>query len=185
MPRSALWRRVLLRSMRWTRRAAMPGRTRSGCAIRMERHGRCSPPMRTRMSRAAEARRWPRAQVSGNRARATQAPGRPPAALRPPPAARTDARSWPTKFSGLVGAYGSEEEATFLATRQVDEARHMQFYARFQEEVVAAPDVIAAHIDRARGEVSGAFRHIFDVALVDAHAALVAAPGDLPTKVRF
>ena len=28
-----------------------------------------------------------------------------------------------TKFSGLVGAHGSEEEATFLATQQVDEAR--------------------------------------------------------------
>jgi hypothetical protein len=33
-----------------------------------------------------------------------------------------------TKFSGLVGAHGSEEEATFLATKRVDEARHMQFY---------------------------------------------------------
>ena len=50
-----------------------------------------------------------------------------------------------TKFSGLVGAYGSEEEATFLATQQVDEARHMQFYARFQDEVVAEPAAIAAH----------------------------------------
>ena len=29
-----------------------------------------------------------------------------------------------TKFSGLVGAHGSEEEATFLSTQQVDEARH-------------------------------------------------------------
>ncbi len=29
-----------------------------------------------------------------------------------------------TKFSGLVGANGSEEEVTFLATQQVDEARH-------------------------------------------------------------
>src|SRR5262249_54074256 len=28
-----------------------------------------------------------------------------------------------TKFSGLVGAYGNEEEATFLSTQQVDEAR--------------------------------------------------------------
>jgi hypothetical protein len=37
------------------------------------------------------------------------------------------------KFSGLVGAHGSEEETTFLATQQVDEARHMQFYARFQD----------------------------------------------------
>ena len=51
-----------------------------------------------------------------------------------------------TKFSGLVGAHGSEEEATFLATQQVDEARHMQFYARFQDEVVAAPAEIAAHV---------------------------------------
>ena len=46
-----------------------------------------------------------------------------------------------TKFSGLVGAHGSEEEATFLATQQVDEARHMQFYARFQDEVVGEPAV--------------------------------------------
>src|SRR6476619_845687 len=48
-----------------------------------------------------------------------------------------------TKFTGLVAAHGSEEEATFLATQQVDEARHMQFYARFQDEVVAEPAVIA------------------------------------------
>ena len=27
-----------------------------------------------------------------------------------------------TKFSGLVGAHGTEEEATFLSTQQVDEA---------------------------------------------------------------
>ena len=52
------------------------------------------------------------------------------------------------------------------ATQQVDEARHMQFYARFQDEVVAAPDVIAAHVERAREHVSDAFRHIFDEALV-------------------
>jgi ribonucleoside-diphosphate reductase beta chain len=90
-----------------------------------------------------------------------------------------------TKFSGLVGAYGSEEEATFLATQQVDEARHMQFYARFQDEVVAAPNVIAAHVDRARGELSDAFRHVFDVALVEAHERLVASPGDLEAKARF
>ena len=51
-----------------------------------------------------------------------------------------------TKFSGLVGAYGTEEEATFLATQQVDEARHMQFYARYQDEVVADPATIADHV---------------------------------------
>jgi ribonucleoside-diphosphate reductase beta chain len=90
-----------------------------------------------------------------------------------------------TKFSGLVGAHGSEEEATFLATQQVDEARHMQFYARFQDEVIAEPAAIAAHVERARGQVSDAFRHIFDEALVQAHEQLVARPADLAAKVRF
>src|SRR6476646_8589687 len=81
-----------------------------------------------------------------------------------------------TKFSGLVAAYGSEEEATFLATQQVDEARHMQFYARFQNEVVAEPATIAAHVERARASVSDAFRHIFDQELVVAHERLIAEP---------
>jgi ribonucleoside-diphosphate reductase beta chain len=90
-----------------------------------------------------------------------------------------------TKFSGLVGAHGSEEEATFLATQQVDEARHMQFYARFRDEVIASPELIAAHVASARAQVSDAFRHIFDGALVDAHQMLLAGPGDLAAKVRF
>ena len=90
-----------------------------------------------------------------------------------------------TKFSGLVGAHGSEEEATFLATQQVDEARHMQFYARFQDEVVADPAAIAAHVERAREQISPAFRAIFDVALVKAHEELLADPADPEAKVRF
>ena len=90
-----------------------------------------------------------------------------------------------TEFSGLVAAHGSEEEATFLATQQVDEARHMQFYARFRDEVIAEPEAIANHVERAREQVSPAFERLFDGALVDAHEALVAAPGDLIAKVRF
>jgi ribonucleoside-diphosphate reductase beta chain len=90
-----------------------------------------------------------------------------------------------TKFSGLVGAHGSEEEATFLATQQVDEARHMQFYARFQDEVVAEPDTVAAHVGRARTQISDAFRELFDGALVRFHEQLVANPGDVASKVRF
>jgi ribonucleoside-diphosphate reductase beta chain len=90
-----------------------------------------------------------------------------------------------TKFSGLVAAYGSEEEATFLATQQVDEARHMQFYARFRDEVIDSPASVAAHVARAREQVSPAFRRIFDEALVEAHEDLVAAPGDVDAKVRF
>ncbi len=90
-----------------------------------------------------------------------------------------------TKFSGLVGAYGSEEEATFLATQQVDEARHMQFYARFQDEIVADRATISAHVERARRQISPAFRAIFDTALVEAHERLIANPQDAEAKVRF
>jgi ribonucleoside-diphosphate reductase beta chain len=90
-----------------------------------------------------------------------------------------------TKFSGLVGAYGTEEEATFLSSQQVDEARHMQFYRRFQDEVVAEPATVAAHVERARGQVTSAFCKLFDEALVEAHDRLVAAPGDIAAKVRF
>jgi ribonucleoside-diphosphate reductase beta chain len=90
-----------------------------------------------------------------------------------------------TKFSGLVAAYGSEEEATFLATQQVDEARHMQFYARFQDEVVADPAAIAAHVERAREQISPAFHAIFDGALVEAHERLVVNPAAAEAKVRF
>jgi ribonucleoside-diphosphate reductase beta chain len=90
-----------------------------------------------------------------------------------------------TKFSGLVGAYGSEEEATFLATQQVDEARHMQFYARFHDEVISDPAVIAEHVGRAREQVSPAFTTVFDDKLVAAHNRLVANPADLEAKVVF
>src|SRR4051795_5990311 len=90
-----------------------------------------------------------------------------------------------TKFSGLVAAYGTEEEATFLATQQVDEARHMQFYARFRDEVIDAPVVIAAHIQRAREQVSPTFRRLFDEVLVNAHDALVISPDDRDAKIRF
>jgi ribonucleoside-diphosphate reductase beta chain len=90
-----------------------------------------------------------------------------------------------TKFAGLVAAEAPEEETTFLATQQVDEARHMQFYARFQDEVVAEPGAIAAHVGRAREQVSDSFRHIFDEVLVEAHRRLLAEPADLAAKVRF
>ena len=90
-----------------------------------------------------------------------------------------------TKFSGLVGAHGTEEEATFLATQQVDEARHMQFYARYQDEVIADPGTIGEHVARAREQLSPAFGTIFDEALVQAHERLVAAPGDAAAKVAF
>jgi ribonucleoside-diphosphate reductase beta chain len=90
-----------------------------------------------------------------------------------------------TKFAGLVMAGDSEEETTFLATQQVDEARHMQFYARFQNEVVAAPEAIAAHVARSREQLGASFGVIFDEALVQAHERLVSNPRDAVAKVEF
>jgi ribonucleoside-diphosphate reductase beta chain len=90
-----------------------------------------------------------------------------------------------TKFAGLLAAAASEEEAAFLATQQVDEARHMQFYARFQDEVVSEPVPIAEHVQRARTQVSPSFQTIFDERLVAAHERLLADPGDGAAKVAF
>jgi ribonucleoside-diphosphate reductase beta chain len=90
-----------------------------------------------------------------------------------------------TKFGGLVLAADSEEEASFLASQQVDEARHMQFYARLQDEVIARPEAIAAHVARSRERLGEPFSVIFDGALVRAHEALVADPADQAAKVAF
>jgi ribonucleoside-diphosphate reductase beta chain len=51
--------------------------------------------------------------------------------------------------------------------------------------MIATPDLIAAHVERAREHVSDSFREIFDVALAGAHERLVAAPSDLAAKVSF
>jgi ribonucleoside-diphosphate reductase beta chain len=90
-----------------------------------------------------------------------------------------------TKFGGLVLAAASEEEASFLASQQVDEARHMQFYARLQDEVIAGPEAIAAHVARSRERLGEPFSVIFDQALVRAHESLVADPADEAAKVGF
>jgi ribonucleoside-diphosphate reductase beta chain len=55
-----------------------------------------------------------------------------------------------TQFCGLVLAQDDEEEGSFLSSQLIDEVRHMQFYARFQSEVIADPGTIASHVARAR-----------------------------------
>jgi ribonucleoside-diphosphate reductase beta chain len=91
-----------------------------------------------------------------------------------------------TKFSGLVGAYGTEEEATFLATQQVDEARHMQFFDRFYREVVDGGDPdIHARLARVREHVNDAFVQLFDESLVEAGRRLIADPRSAEAKVDF
>jgi ribonucleoside-diphosphate reductase beta chain len=90
-----------------------------------------------------------------------------------------------TQFCGLVLAQDDEEEGSFLSTQLVDEVRHMQFYARFQNEVIADPASIAAHVARSREVLSEPFTHIFDGALVKAHDRLRLDPGDREAKVDF
>jgi ribonucleoside-diphosphate reductase beta chain len=90
-----------------------------------------------------------------------------------------------TQFVGLVGAQDDEEEGSYLSTQLVDEVRHMQFYARFQNEVVADPAAIGAHVDRAREVLSAPFGRIFDDVLVKAHERLRLDPRDREAKVDF
>jgi ribonucleoside-diphosphate reductase beta chain len=90
-----------------------------------------------------------------------------------------------TQFCGLVLAQDTEEEGSFLSTQLVDEVRHMQFYARFQNEVIGDPAAIAAHVARAREVLGGPFEKLFDEALVSAHDRLVREPRDRAAKVDF
>jgi ribonucleoside-diphosphate reductase beta chain len=90
-----------------------------------------------------------------------------------------------TQFCGLVLAQDDEEEGSYLSTQLVDENRHMQFYARFQNEVVADPAAIGAHVERAREVLGEPFRKVFDEALVQAHDRLRSEPGNREAKVDF
>jgi ribonucleoside-diphosphate reductase beta chain len=90
-----------------------------------------------------------------------------------------------TKFAALVMAADNEEEASFVSTQQVDEARHMQFYARVHDDVIDLPSAIAAHVARSREQLGESFAVIFDQALVSAHDRLAANPRDPIAKVDF
>jgi ribonucleoside-diphosphate reductase beta chain len=90
-----------------------------------------------------------------------------------------------TQFCGLVLAQDDEEEGSFVSTQLVDEVRHMQFYARFQSEVIADPGSIGDHVGRARGLLDAPFREIFDEALVKAHGRLCLEPRNREAKVDF
>src|SRR3954447_17721593 len=80
-----------------------------------------------------------------------------------------------TQFSGLVMAYEDESEEAFLATQQVDEARHMQFFDRFYREVIEVEgDSWEQRLGRVREELNDAFVKLFDEELVQAGQKLIA-----------
>src|SRR5215471_2918164 len=53
-------------------------------------------------------------------------------------------------LSPFIDAAPREEQKYFLATQQVDEARHAVLFARFIREVVGAGDDVASALDQTR-----------------------------------
>jgi ribonucleoside-diphosphate reductase beta chain len=91
-----------------------------------------------------------------------------------------------TQFSGLVMAYEDEREEAFLATQQVDEARHMQFFDRFYREVIGLDEEdIGGRLERVREHVTDAFVKLFDECLVEEGRRLIENPRDVEAKVDF
>lgn len=91
-----------------------------------------------------------------------------------------------TQFSGLVMAYEDESEEAFLATQQVDEARHAQFFDRFYREVIGLEgESWDERLGRVREELNDAFVKLFDEELVAANQRLIANPKDMDAKVDY
>ncbi len=90
-----------------------------------------------------------------------------------------------TQFSGLVMAYETQHEEAFLATQQVDEARHAQHFNNLYEQVLRYDGTYEDRLDRARGDLNDAYTVLFDEHLVQANQALIADPTDLEAKVDY
>jgi ribonucleotide reductase small subunit/alkyl sulfatase-like protein len=66
-------------------------------------------------------------------------------------------------LSPYIDAAPTEEQSYFLATQQVDEARHAIFFNRFFKEVIGAPgDTIADGLASTLPELGWGYRYIFD-----------------------
>ncbi|HTU79262.1 MAG TPA: ribonucleotide-diphosphate reductase subunit beta [Solirubrobacteraceae bacterium] len=90
-----------------------------------------------------------------------------------------------TQFSGLVMAYESQGEEAFLATQQVDEARHAQHFNRFYEQVLGIDGSFEDRLREARKDLNAAFVEMFDGVLVEWGRRLVENPRDVEAKVDF
>src|SRR5215213_3638737 len=66
-------------------------------------------------------------------------------------------------LSPYIDAAPLEEQKYFLATQQVDEARHAVFFARFMKEVCDVGDgTIAGGLEAIKPELTWGFRMVFD-----------------------
>jgi hypothetical protein len=64
-------------------------------------------------------------------------------------------------LSPYIDAAPSEEQSYFLATQQVDEARHAVFFHRFFKEVIGAGDTIADTLASTLPELNWSYRKVF------------------------
>src|SRR5688572_7744248 len=65
-------------------------------------------------------------------------------------------------LSPYIDAAPKEEQKYFLATQQVDEARHAVFFGRFMKEVVETGDSVAASLEATRPQLTWGFRKVFE-----------------------
>ena len=65
-------------------------------------------------------------------------------------------------LSPYIDAAPLEEQKYFLATQQVDEARHAVFFGRFMREVIEAGDDIASSLHATKPELTWGFRKVFE-----------------------
>jgi ribonucleotide reductase beta subunit family protein with ferritin-like domain len=65
-------------------------------------------------------------------------------------------------LSPYIDAAPLEEQKYFLATQQVDEARHSVFFSRFFTEVIGAGDGIAAGLAYTQPQLNWCYRQVFD-----------------------
>jgi ribonucleotide reductase beta subunit family protein with ferritin-like domain len=65
-------------------------------------------------------------------------------------------------LSPFIDAAPREEQKYFLATQQVDEARHAVLFARFMREVAGAGADVASSLSQTRPKLTWGFRKVFD-----------------------
>ena len=65
-------------------------------------------------------------------------------------------------LSPYIDAAPTEEQKYFLATQQVDEARHAVFFHRFFKEVIGAGDTIGSTLASTVPELGWGYRGVFD-----------------------
>ena len=65
-------------------------------------------------------------------------------------------------LSPYIEAAPKEEQKYFLATQQVDEARHAVFFSRFFNEVIGAGDNIASGLAFTEAQLGWGYRNVFD-----------------------